>query len=242
MRDKLRDILEKIIIIEFLRAARKYYKLSYLAEKTGIDASLLSRYSKGLMLPSYQQAVRLRDALRKAVNVGSILMEAARGPNWVLDLSSPLMDRSVLRLASIELYWRVKNWNVDAILVPETSGVVLATMLGYYLNVSVLVARKRKTNPHYEWLEAHVSVPPNITRSLYIPRHLMRKDSEILIVDDFVRSGYTLACAKKLVETGGGRVTGVASLIIFGDDWRIAGIDRIEAIVEIESNWSPQQV
>ena len=232
---KIDSLEERLIVVRFLRAARRFYKLSYLSEKSGIDKSLLSRYSSGSMMPSPLQASRLMSALRKVVDPGHLLMEEALGPNNIIDLSFPLMNKYLLELASIELYWRLKDAHVDTILVPETSGVVLATKLGHYLDANVVVARKRKTNPQTQWVEAHVSAPPNINRSLYIPKFSLNKGENVAIVDDFIRSGYTLSCAEQLVEKAGGKLVGVASLVVFGDEWRKrVRIDRVEALVRIE--------
>ncbi|MCE4619970.1 MAG: hypothetical protein F7C33_03000 [Desulfurococcales archaeon] len=242
MENKLASLIERIILVRFLAAARRYYRLGYLAEATGIDASLLSRYSTGRMIPSDKIAGELREKIRRVVDVGRIILEEATGPNWVLDLSYPLMKKEVLDLAAIELYWRIKGWGVNKILVPETSGVSLATRLAHYLNVDVVIARKRKVNPGIRWIEEHVAAPPNISRSLYVPESSIRRGERVVVVDDFIRSGYTLACALRLVEKAGGVPAGVASLVVFGDEWRrLVELRNVEALAWLESSASLQR-
>jgi adenine/guanine phosphoribosyltransferase-like PRPP-binding protein len=242
MEGKVASLIDRIIFVRFLAAARKYYKLGYLADASGVDASLLSRYTTGRMLPSGDALDRIRDRIRSAVNVGNIILDEAVGPNWVLDLSQPLMKKEVLDLAAIELYWRTKNWSIDKILVPETSGVSLATRLGHYLNVDVVIARKRKTNPALKWIEEHVTAPPNISRSLYLPVSVLDRGERVLIVDDFIRSGYTLTCAARLIEKADAVPVGVASLVVFGNEWRrLIDFEKIEALVWLDSNSSLQR-
>lgn len=233
--NRLEKTMIRLLSVEMLRSARRFYKLSYLSSLIGVDASMLSRYATGQMVPSLEQAERIIEFMRGGIDLPGLILQEAEGPNGVIDPSLPLMDKSLLRLVAIEFYMRLRGRRISKILVPETSGVVLATALSTYLNSDVVVARRRKTGLHIKWIEAHVSAPPNINRSFYIPYHSIGKRDRVIIVDDFVRSGYTLSSMVKLVENTGASLEGVLSLIVFGERWRrVTGIDKLEYIASIE--------
>ncbi|MCE4599948.1 MAG: hypothetical protein F7C38_00070 [Desulfurococcales archaeon] len=233
--NKLETLQERLLAVKLLRAARAFYKLSYLASKTGVDATLLSRYSKGHVLPGPLQAKKLIEGLREAVDLPRLILEEARTPGGMIDTTLPLMNRDLLALVLVEFYLRWRDKGVDKILVPETSGVILASGMGQMLDVDVVIARKRKTSPGLRWIESHISVPPNISRAFYIPFGKIRRTDRVLVVDDLVRSGYTLAAAKQLVEAVGAEVAGVVSLIVFGSGWgKVSGIESVDSIVYIE--------
>lgn len=232
--NKLEKTNRRILAVQMLRAARRFYKLVYLSEVLGIDPSVLSRYATGQTLPSYEQAVKIIHVLRERINLPSLVLREAEGPNGMIDPSLPLMDKNLLTLIAIEFYLRLEGRRVSKILVPETSGVVLATAISMYVDADVIVARKRKTSPHLRWIEAHVTAPPNINRSFYVPYNSIRRRDRVVIVDDFVRSGYTLSSMVRIIEEAGASLEGVLSLIVFGEEWRrVSGVRDIDAIVRI---------
>lgn len=235
--NKLDRINTRVMAVEMLRSARRFYKLISLSEMLGIDPSILSRYSTGQTLPSYSQALEMIKALRRVIDLPRLILNESVGPGGLIDPTLPLMDSNLLRLIAIEFYNRLRGRKVTKILVPETSGVVLATAIAMYLDADVVVARKRKTSPHIRWVEAHVSAPPNINRSFHIPYHALNRSDHIVVVDDFVRSGYTLSSMIQLVEKTGARLEGVLSLIVFGDDWkRNSEVKEVDSIVVLSDS------
>lgn len=232
--NKLEKTNMRVLAVEMLRSARRFYKLIALSEILNLDTSVISRYTTGQTLPSYDQAQRIINILREKIDLSRLVLEEAQGPNGMIDPTLPLMDKNLLRLIAIEFYLRLKGKRITKILVPETSGVVLATAVSMYLDADVIVARKRKTSPHIKWIEAHVTAPPNINRSFYIPYHSLRRSDKVIIVDDFVRSGYTLSSMLQLLDYTGASLVGILSLIVFGEEWkRVSGVEDVTSIVRI---------
>ena len=127
--NKLDSLTERLLAVRLLQAARAFYKLTSLAEMLGIDASILSRYINGQVIPSLTQSRYLINSLRKAIDLRGLVLREAESPNGMIDPTLPLMDKNLLALISIEFYLRWRNQGITKILVPETSGVVLAASL-----------------------------------------------------------------------------------------------------------------
>ncbi len=225
----------RLLAVDMLRAARGFYSLRSLSRVTGVDPSVLSRYAGGHVIPGYEAAVSLIESLRRGVDLAGLVLAAAESPGGIIDLGRALSDHRILRLLSIEFYMRFRGSRIDKVLVPEASGVPLAASLGQLLEVDVVIARKTKGDPSREYYEAHVSAPPSIHRIYYVPRDLLSRGDHVLVVDDLVQSGYTLAAVRRLVEKAGGVLAGVAAVVVVGSKWRsVAGVDNVEAIVRMD--------
>ncbi len=237
MRDhtsRYRVIKYRLLVAEALRLAKRFFSYRELSRITGIPEGMLSRYVSGQVVPSLEQAERIWAALERALDPRRVVADRIRELGGLIDLTPVLTDPLQLRLISIHFYNKLSGLNITRILVPETSGITLATALSMVFDVPLTVARRSKDNPYEEYIEgAHIE-PPSSYVVFYVPRHGLSRGDRVLIVDDVVQTGRTLAALKKVVEKAGASIAAVAALVVVGDEWRRrAGIDRVEALVTI---------
>ena len=233
---KTEKLKYRILAVEALRAARRLLPLSYrqLAREINFDETLLARYSTGLSVPSYEQAVELLRALRKVLDPAKLALLRAGEFKGLLDLTHITSDPYMLKVLAIEFYERFKGRNISKILVPETSGITLATAIAMTFEATLVVARRVKDNPSIKYLEEHIVEPPTTRSIFYIPEGSLRRGDGVLIVDDIVQTGLTLAVMKKFIDRVGARLEGVAAIVVIGDEWRRrVDVDNIESIIKI---------
>jgi len=226
----------RILAVEALRAARRLLPYSYrqLSKELDFDETLLARYSSGLSVPSYEQAVELMKALRKVLDPAKLALSRAGEFKGFLDLTPILSDPYMLKILAIEFYERFKGREVNKILVPETSGITLATAMAMVFDATLVIARRSKDNPVIEYIEEHIVEPPTVKNIFYIPRGSLKGSDRVLIVDDIIQSGLTLAVMKRFIDRTGAKLQGVAAIVVIGDEWKKrVDIDNVEAIVRI---------
>jgi adenine phosphoribosyltransferase len=232
--NRYRIIKYRLLVAEALRLAKRFFSYRELSRITGIPEGMLSRYVSGQVIPSLEQAERIWSALERALDPRRIVADRIRELGGLVDLTPVLTDPLHLRLISIYFYNRLSGLNITRILVPETSGITLATALSLVFDVPLVIARRSKDNPYEEYVEGVYVEPPSNYIVFYVPRNTMTRGDRILIVDDIVQTGRTLSALKKIVEHVGAKITAVAALVVVGDEWRRrAGIDRVEALVTI---------
>lgn len=234
--NKVEKLKYRILAVEALRAVRRLLPYSYrqLSREINFDETLLARYSTGITVPSYEQAEELIAALRKSLDPARITLMKAGEYKGLLDLVPILSDPFMLKLLSLEFYERFRGRDITKILVPETSGITLATALALTFDSSLVIARRTKDNPMIEYVEEHIIEPPAIKNIFYIPKGSLKKEDKVLVVDDIVQTGFTLAVMKKLVERAGAKLQGVATIVVVGDEWRRrVDIDKVEALITI---------
>ena len=104
-----------------------------------------------------------------------------------------------------------KDQHIDALLAVESRGFIFASAFGYKLGIPVVLARKAGKLPG-EVINESYSLEYG-TAALEVHRDDLKSGSNILIIDDLVATGGTLAACAKLVERLGGKVAGFFGVI-----------------------------
>ncbi len=110
---------------------------------------------------------------------------------------------------------RFASINATKILTAEISGIAPALMTGLYMNLPVVYARKTKpiTMPD----EVYLTLAPSHTKGrmveLIVSPEYLAGGERVLIIDDFLASGATIAGLVRLAEAAGARVIGIGTLI-----------------------------
>lgn len=101
------------------------------------------------------------------------------------------------------------------ILTAEISGIAPALMTGLYMNLPVVYARKNKpiTMPDQVYLTLAPSHTKGRLVELIISPEYLAGGERVLIIDDFLASGATIAGLVRLAEAAGARVVGIGALI-----------------------------
>lgn len=235
--DKLDKLRYRLLVVEALRAAKTRYSYRELSRMIGMDSTVLARYVTASVIPSYDQAVRLWRILRRVFDPAKLILESASMYGGLLDLTPALSDPLTLKIITLEFLERFRHSGITKILVPEAAGIPLATALSLAFNVNLVIARRAKENPLLEYIEEHIVETPRVTRIFYIPKGSLGRGDNVLVVDDIIQSGYTLAVMRKLIERSGARLAGVAALVVVGEEWKSkSGVDRIEAIINLSKH------
>jgi len=234
--DRLGELQFKMMVVEALRSVKSRCSYRALAKILGVNHTLLARYVAGSLLPSERQAKRIWEGLKSLVDPRRRILESLDREGFI-DLTLILSEPLCLRILSLEFLERFSKERISKILVPETGGITLATSVALAFNVPLVIARRRKSNPHIEYVEASTSMAPNIARIFYIPAGSIKGGERVLVVDDIIQTGLTLGAMRILVEKSGAELAGVAAVVVYGSDWRArAGLPdqaRVESIIEV---------
>ena len=101
------------------------------------------------------------------------------------------------------------------VLTAEISGIAPALMTAKYLGVPVVYARKHKpvTMPDTVYLTVAPSHTKGRMVELIVSPEYLGQGERILIIDDFLASGSTIAGLVRLAQTAGATLVGIGTLI-----------------------------
>ncbi len=206
--------------VAMLRYAKRFLKYSSLSSHLGIDPSLLARYVGGYVVPSYEQSKKIISILEKLVSLDKVVLKEIEKHHGYIDLSGLLSDPSFIRVVSYRLAREFIDKKPTAVLVPETSGISLASYIAEEFPAKLVIARRRKDNPLEDYYEEHLILPPNVRRIFYIRRKSLSSKDRVLIVDDIVHTGLTLNVLITLISKIGAELVGIASIVVHGNEWK----------------------
>ena len=127
------------------------------------------------------------------------------------DITTLLKDKVAYRQVIETFYDHYRNRSVDLVVGIEARGFLLASILAYKLGVGVVPVRKPGKLPA-ETLRVEYELEYG-TDALEIHRDAIAKGQKVLIVDDLLATGGTVAATCEMVEKVGGQIVGIAFLI-----------------------------
>jgi len=148
-----------------------------------------------------------------------ILTEGKNLGRGILKIDSFLnhqLDTELMEAVGQEMGARFAHTHPTRILTAEVSGIVPAVMAGKALgNIPVVYARKHKPITMQE--PVFVDSAPSHTKGgkvrLMVSPEFLHADDRVLIVDDFLASGRTIAALARIVQSSGATLVGIAVVV-----------------------------
>lgn len=151
------------------------------------------------------------------------------------------VDPELMEACGRELASLFESTHPSKVLTAEISGIAPALMTAKYLGVPVVYARKHKpiTMPDTVYLTVAPSHTKGHMVELIVSPEYLGKGERVLIIDDFLASGATIAGLVRLTQTAGAEIVGIGTLIekTFEDGRELLSVlgVPIEALVRIAS-------
>lgn len=139
------------------------------------------------------------------------------------DITPLLNDPKAFSASIRQLVERYKDKGLDKVVGIEARGFIFAGALGYALNIGVVPIRKPGKLP-YQTIKETYELEYG-TDAMEIHKDAIKRGEKILLMDDVLATGGTLAAAARLVEKLGGEITEIATLI---DLTFLRGKDKIK--------------
>jgi len=151
------------------------------------------------------------------------------------------VDPDLMEACGKELASLFVSTRPTKVLTAEISGIAPALTTAKYLGVPVVYARKHKpiTMPDTVYLTVAPSHTKGHMVELIVSPEYLRHGERVLIIDDFLASGATIAGLVRLTQAAGAEIVGIGTLIekTFEEGRQLlSSLDvPIEALVQIAS-------
>ncbi len=220
--DKLDELKMRIYGAEVLRIMKNFYSYDVLSSLTGLSPQILSRYVTGHFLPSLDRAKNFVEVFKKRILKEALLRNIEVRDNVVVNIKLLSNARLLSQLAKVVAV-EFMNLKVSVVLTKETDGIPLATFVAGELNARLVIAKQRKEVGVENFIEVKQVFPSGVYSYIYIPKELLPRGSNVLIVDDIIRSGSTVRALIEACNLMKAHVVGIYTILAIGE-----GIKRIE--------------
>ena len=125
------------------------------------------------------------------------------------------IEIDVMRYIGQEFKKRFDGSEATKILTIEASGIAIATMLGLYLDLPIVFARKQPvlTMTDDMLISQANSYTHNQLNKVFVPATFVAPTDKFLIVDDFIAEGEAIRALIDIVNQGGATVAGIGIVV-----------------------------
>ncbi|MBW1988510.1 MAG: adenine phosphoribosyltransferase [Deltaproteobacteria bacterium] len=142
-------------------------------------------------------------------------------PDWPIegvmfrDITTILLDPEAFRHVMDRFYERYKDMGVDKVVGIDARGFIFGSVLAYMLGVGFVPVRKLGKLPHVTVKAEYTLEYGNDVVEMHADA--IEKGERVVIVDDLIATGGTVAAAVKLVEQVGGEIIECAFVVELPD-------------------------
>ena len=124
------------------------------------------------------------------------------------------MDPNLMKQISVELIRRYASTEINKIITVEASGIAPAIMMGFLLDLPVVLAKKKKPSTMENMLSTTVfSFTKQREYHVVISKEYLTKDDKVLFVDDFLAYGNAAKGIIDLCRQAGCELVGMGFII-----------------------------
>ena len=139
------------------------------------------------------------------------------------DITTLIKDEEAFAYCIDSIVEKSKKFNFNKIAAIESRGFVFASAVSYLLKKPFIMLRKKNKLPA-ETFSTEFELEYG-TATIEVHKDSIRKNDDVLIIDDLIATGGTAEAAAKLVSISGGKVSGFIFVINLFD---LGGCDKLK--------------
>lgn len=158
-------------------------------------------------------------------------------PGVQIAIFNMLGDTFVVKAAAAALAERLRDDHADVLVTAEAKSIPLIYEMSALMGLPYVVLRKSYKNYMGDAISAETrSITTGKVQTLYLDEkdQMLIRDRNVIIVDDVVSTGSTLAGMKKVIQQAQGKVSQVAAVFTEGDgNWtEVIALGNLPVFIE----------
>jgi len=202
----------KLLAVDCLKSMKQQKTFRKLSRELSLPAGVLNRYINGYVLPKTIRAEHLINFFIKNYLPKILDSSKIKGSKYLVTshiLSQPFLLNVIAFKASKNL-----ESKVDVILTAAVDGIPLAQAIANLLGIKFVYAKLTQEfsiSDHYA--SKSLGNKP-ISSPFYLPKSLLKRNENILIVDDVIRAGATFEALTSIANQARVNITGIFAMFI----------------------------
>jgi len=185
-----------------------------LSKELDLPIGVLNRYINGYVLPKGERADEIINLFYRNYYKKLIFDLSKNGINRFF-ITYPILSRPIILNFIARDAAEKFDQKVDKVITSEVDGIPLAVKAADYLGCdSVYVKKKKEISLSDHYVSDNILKDKPITTPFYLPKHLLKKKENVLIVDDVVREGSTLLSLINICEQANVNIIGIFAIFL----------------------------
>jgi len=214
--NKYLEMKTRLSSIEILRLMKEEHSYEELSSMLGLSAPILSRYINGHVLPNLERSKKIIEVFREQL-IDLIKRRIRFEDGKIFDHSAVLYNPSLLDKISKLVFNEFSSMKVDKVLTVEADGIPLAVEVSREFGVNFVVAKSKKEMGIKDFIEVKRVFSSGAYSYLFVPEGSIEQNDKVLIVDDVVRTGFTLETLLEICKKCKAEPIGIFAMICFED-------------------------
>lgn len=215
----------RLLAAEVLRLVKPALSYRDLYELTGLPESVLCRYVKGSVIPSFEHSTRILARISLSLDLGHLLRELVEHEKSpIIDLLRVLKDPYIARLLSIMIFLELADKKITKIIATAEAVLPIATMLSVEFGAPIVLVKRNKSYPGIQYYSINVMRGPRDVEALYLDRDLVTRKDSVLVLSDVVYTGKTLEAVLHMLMKAKSTIVDVFVIMGLGSIW----MDRLK--------------
>ncbi|MHA1230476.1 MAG: phosphoribosyltransferase family protein [Candidatus Helarchaeota archaeon] len=209
--------------VKYLIQLKNKYTYQELSKIFQLPMTVLNRYIKGHVLPSFERARQIFKIFLEYYDVkDEIKKQIIFDEDGYFDNSKLITNNFWLNVIAAKIYNKYYDRGITKILTAAVDGIPLAVLVGNKLGIDTIIAKKsREAGVQHFLIENYSPGHTGMIVSLYLPTNLISNQDKVLIVEDIIRSGETQQALCRLISRSGALISGIFTIVGIGEEkWK----------------------
>lgn len=213
----------KILSVDCLKAMKEQKTFRVLSKELALPAGVLNRYIHGYVLPKTDRAEKIVSYFTKSYLNRLLDSAKSRGSRFIVtaDLLSQPFLLNVIAFNVRKLFAGIlASKRVDAVLTAASDGIPLAIAIANLLNSKAVYAKRTQELAFTGHYVSKGAAARPIAAPFYLPKSLLKKNDNVLVIDDVIRAGTTFDSLMSICGQAKASVVGIFALFITPSAYR----------------------
>jgi len=204
---------QKMLAVDCLKAMKEAMTFRELSKDTNISAGILNRYLNGKILPKEKRAKEILDLFYENYLQQLVAKESRMKESKYIVTTGILSQPFLLKIIA----FRIKSYfsgKVDRILTAAVDGIPLAILTAELYGAKSVYAKKTQELTFSSYYTSKKEEHKPLISPVYLPKDMLKRNDNVLIVDDVVRGGSTMTALLNICEQARANILGVYAIFI----------------------------
>lgn len=209
----------KALAIDCLKAMKLQKTFRVLSKELFLPAGVLNRYIHGYVLPKADRAEKIISFFTK--NYLSKLLDFAKAKSSKFIVTADILSQPFL--LNVIAFNAVKSFSAqkpDVILTAAVDGIPVAESIANLLGAKCVYAKRTQEIAFSDHYISKGAAAKALAAPFYLPKSLLKRNDNVLIVDDVIRAGTTFEALTSICSQARANIIGIFALFITASAFR----------------------